>query len=159
MPRLILTAVLALTQLISWSGAPLYLCLGCDGSVALDFGPSGCQHCKHAAGHSKKTATVCCNHRSGHRHLAAARTLERMAVVHACGCRHIQLSQPNSPVVVRAQRTGDQHRSLALIAATISAHSFDNLANSSALGLQRHLSDSNLMPSPTTLISSVVLRC
>ena len=41
MPRLLLTTVLALTQLISWSGAPVYLCLGCDGSVALDFGPSG----------------------------------------------------------------------------------------------------------------------
>lgn len=161
MLRLLLTTVLAITQLLSWSGAPLYLCLSCDGSVGLDFGPAVCHHCKHKAGHLKQSAAVCSHHSSGHRHhLAAGRSAERSAVVHACGCRHIQLSQPNLPVVVRAQGSSDHDRSLSTPAATCAVPAADAAAICGAAWMSGHRPDNPAcLPSPTALISSVILRC
>jgi hypothetical protein len=150
MPRLLLIAVLALTQLYSYSGAPLYLCLGCDGTVGIDFGPTSCHHCQHKA---KRPAAVCQHHCAHHRH--TTQIARHSAIVHACGCRHIQLSQPNSPIV-RVQRSSDQHR---VVGVSI-VHSTDIIANTSAPGPARYSPDNRFFfPAPTSLISSVVLRC
>lgn len=158
MPRLLLTTVLAITQLFSWSGAPLYLCFGCDGSVGIDFGPSHCHHCKHKAGQLQRSAAVCCHHSAAHRHSPAMQTAQRSAVVHACGCRHIQLSQPNLPVVVRAQRSANLDRSLSSFATAL--QSVDACAKSCATSTHGHSpGNTAFLPSPTTLNSSVVLRC
>jgi hypothetical protein len=83
-----LAACLIVMQLLSTGAAPLFLCLDSDGSVGIDFGPSGCD---------------CCH--DDHQHLPAESSLALHAGLvaasqHApCECAHIQISPSAGPVI------------------------------------------------------------
>ena len=66
--KLMLVLALIVTQFLTWGAVPVYLCLGCDGSVRLDLGPSSCP-CGEARGLAHETAgddACCCETHATH---------------------------------------------------------------------------------------------
>lgn len=109
--------LLAMTQLLSWSASPLYLCINGKGSVCVDFGPEDCGCCAAAVamddGHAMHDA--CCDHDHGN---SAQRVgADAYAQSDPCDCTHIQISQPLCPTLISRSSAPDA-RLLALASMT-----------------------------------------
>jgi hypothetical protein len=96
MVKLLVSLSLVMTQLYSWSAAPLFLCVSGNGSVCVDAGPEACDCCDEAD--SDHCTTVGCEHQHDHdAELAAEEHRCADTGTHSlssgCGCRHLQLSQ------------------------------------------------------------------
>lgn len=106
----LLLLLLVTTQLVSWSAAPLYLCVARCGSVCIDRGSENCgcnekSHRQAQIGHP--LCDQCREHEehgdnepeiAGHVH----------SVFNDCDCTHIQILHRQGPVVVRGlARAGD----------------------------------------------------
>jgi hypothetical protein len=97
MPKSLLALAILMTQLLSGSGSPVYLCLDSDGSVCIDGGPDHCD-CGHAEGslheHCCDVGDDCQSGEHDSR-LDADGAAERPP----CDCTHIQISETQIPVV------------------------------------------------------------
>jgi hypothetical protein len=101
MPRSLLVSTLLVVQLLSWSGPSLYLCLGRDGSINVDFGPASCHRCRR---HCGAEADECDPNHDHHQCLQGSNGGERPTLVVAdrdCDCSHIQIVQQQGPTVVQ----------------------------------------------------------
>lgn len=164
MTKTLLSAVLVATQVLSWQASPLYLCLSADGSMCVDFGPSGC-HCRDASGHAG------CSHEH---HACTASDREHAVCEHGCcehgqlaesdqanpcGCDHIQISEPQAATRVRVVVAPDAPHLVmpptALPSQPVSSFSF---AADGTCALA--LSSGRASPNPThVLLASVVIQC
>jgi hypothetical protein len=157
MQRFGLIAVLAVTQLLSWSVQPLYLCLGSDGSVDICLGPGHCDCEKsHACGTDEccdDDHDCCHEHQHGGAQLAGVQLTDNSG----CDCTHIQISQPQGPTIVRKTVSADREDAdfVTATAATLSIWKIPAAprANSFAHSL---LGGHSL---PLAQLASVTLRC
>jgi hypothetical protein len=96
-----LIAVLLATQLLSWSAAPIFVCMANDGSIEVTLGE------EHCACHSHHHGPVGVPHRHGPIVKADAHA--------TCDCTHIQVSQQQNPTIV-SKSTALDHQLTALVA-------------------------------------------
>jgi len=82
MPQALLALALFVTQLLSWSGTPVCLCIDDDGSVSIDAGGEHCA-CMSEARHDEHGDEDDCH-----------------AGDHPCGCTHIPVSAEQPPAVL-----------------------------------------------------------
>jgi hypothetical protein len=107
MLKSLLSIVLLATQVLSWNAVPVYLCLGADGSICVDFGPASCGCCR-----LDLPATGGCESEHG-RHDDHARLKPLgLADVDPCGCTHVEISQHQQATLNRATEVQDAHRSV-----------------------------------------------
>jgi hypothetical protein len=160
MAKSLVTLLLVATQVASWNAGRLYLCLGRDGSVAIDFGPGFCDSCQPA----EAECSCACEHAACPRHEPAACDAAEHAAAcqHAggpldpCDCLHIQISEPQTAVVkLSAEAARDALASIGLLGLDVASAC---LAGSpAAVGL---FSPAEFLGAgPLALRSSVVLRC
>ena len=126
MMQSLLSLVLVMTQLLSWSASPLYLCFDDDGSVCIDLGPDECGCCKHSPADDECVSVdgSCEDHdHSDSAKLATA--LEGSFGASPCDCTHIQISQ--SPMLVRSSTSPDAQR-LVVFFATITCDLYSYVA-------------------------------
>ena len=134
----------------------MYLCLASDGSVNVDFGPSGCRCCPR---HGE--AEVCDTNHDDHlcpehaNHSKQPGSL--LASDRDCECSHIQIVQQQGPMVVqKSVKQSDHHAwvptpSIAVLQTQI------NVIASEVVLSRTSLADSSA--SVPALRASVVLRC
>jgi hypothetical protein len=149
MPKRLLTLALLLAQLLSWSAPPVYLCLECDGSVGIDAGPEHCDcHAQDAAS----------EHRFAADHDHERHSLDADCGTHDedCGCRHIQISQQQSPAVVSSSASFDTRQAADACAAAVCCASSLAADVAAAFCLLRL---SSVDPSPPAAQFSLVRRC
>ncbi|MEX0675446.1 MAG: hypothetical protein WD063_00125 [Pirellulales bacterium] len=150
MVKTLLSAVLVATQLVSWNASPLYLCLGADGSICVDFGPAGCGCCRN-----RPAEKGCC----GSQHEADVCGQLPLAVDNfdPCGCDHIQISEPQSAMLVRTTAAPDaQGWGIPLVAALCTGASGCCISATSA-DAPRCPCDAH--STALVLLASVVMRC
>ncbi len=152
MAKFVLTLWLATAQFLSGIAAPVYLCLGCDGSVCIDLGKSNCvcdAHCEHDD-HALDAGRVW---QSAEHALAAEASARQFAHdANSCDCTHVQISCAAPRAVLRAATDG--------VGAPLAPAPL-------ALGLQsprgsfanRAFESNNGAASPLCLTDAVVLRC
>ena len=108
MAKSLLTLVLMATQLLAGSPSALYLCLGDDGSVGIDFGPDNCGRCDHSPGDDCAATTAVCpdaycqDHSHADHHGCSPSPLavgDDAWCDAGCDCIHIQISQPQCPTL------------------------------------------------------------
>ncbi len=151
--------VLIATQLLCWSGQPLYLCLGGDGSIDVCLGPGHCD--------CEKSHAECCETRADHLHCGGAILRHREADHHGaiawvgrasdCDCRHILISQAQAPSI-SAKSTVMELQDALVPTVTLGGDQIDavvSLDRMPAWDSTRLLGAS----SPIALLSTVALRC
>ncbi|MGD9720692.1 MAG: hypothetical protein AB7O59_16185 [Pirellulales bacterium] len=175
MAKLILSLVLAFTQLCSWGGAPVYLCICGERSVCIDGGPQQCNCCED----QHESATVagactkgeCADHAHEHAAIAAPGSVSNVhelaganadhgaaALTTPCDCDHVQLSSATrAPALTRGAWEADHGQ---FITPPVAAHVGLNLVPADADAPRTAL----LRPPRSTLftatiLSTVVLRC
>jgi len=134
----------------------MYLCLASDGSVNVDFGPSGCRCCPRRC-----EAEVCYTHHGDHlcpEHTNHGKQPGSMlAAERDCDCSHIQIVQQQVPVVVqKSVKQSDHHawmpaQPIAVLQIQL------NVIASEVVFSRTSLADSSA--SVPALRASVVLRC
>jgi hypothetical protein len=108
MLKLVITVVLAATQVASWSALPLYLCIDKDGSVCIDLGSESCACCGASESEPHLLPRCDCCGGSGHDHDAVGGCAGGGAEISdACGCLHFQILHQQGPVVARGKAKGD----------------------------------------------------
>jgi hypothetical protein len=156
MPRSLFVSMLLAVQLLSWSGPSMYLCLGSDGSVCVDFGPANCRCCQHhgdadGCGASHK------HHQSPERCNDSQRQELLLVADRDCDCSHIQIVQQQGPVVVQTSlKQASDH------GWTISSAIGFQTAQPTAVVVEHASSRPTLAGSASSfpaLLASVVLRC
>lgn len=144
MVKALLCVALLATQVLSWNAAPLYVCLGPDGSFCVDFGPASCGCCRLDAANSDCCAAA---HADEHEH----------GDIDPCGCNHIQVSEPQSATLVRTTLVVDSQRFAGPQAAAINSADAGRVFATSWPTLSFRSID---LPSAALAeLSSVVLRC
>lgn len=102
MAQRLLALVLAATQVTSWGAAPLYLCVGAEGSVTVDLGSDHCTSCRVAESQSTVCASesACC---PVHEHDADRPRAphDRLTAFRTCDCTHFQIVSQQGPIVTR----------------------------------------------------------
>jgi hypothetical protein len=78
----------------------MYLCLGSDGSVNVDFGPANCRCCQHH-GDTGGSVAIHDHHQCPERCNDSRRQTLLLVADRDCDCSHIQIVQQQGPVVVR----------------------------------------------------------
>jgi hypothetical protein len=160
MANLLLSLVLVVTQLLSWSATPMYLCLCGSGSLCIDAGPDDCDCCEvnevataiHSPGqlHHDHDALAC-----GDSHTAAGESATWLAA--PCDCRHVELAGPGTLALARS---GDRADAQHLAAVPADAHATVCIAPVLAALTAGRLFDQR--PPALALagiLRSVVLRC
>src|SRR5262245_63168639 len=116
MGKILLSSLLVVTQIVPWTASPLFLCVGSDGSVCLDGGPSACTCvCEHEE-------DACCAgsaDNTRHEHRLPAQSDDQGAASMSdddCDCAHILLS--HDARVVRRMRVDDDALNVTPILAT-----------------------------------------
>jgi hypothetical protein len=144
MIRSLLALVLLGAQVLSWNASPLYLCLGPDGSICLDFGPASCGCCRPQAA----DADGCQSEHAQH---------DDHGQGDSCPCTHVQISEAQTATLNRAPAAPDAHRLVTSLAAA---------GDLSSAGCLPTTSQSALPITPLDLPSaalcgraSIVLRC
>jgi hypothetical protein len=170
MTKSLLALALVMTQLLSWSGSPVYLCLEGDGSFCLDAGPENCDCC-HLAGSLDDHFSAASDERQNdaggawfcgvtvrdQHHQHGSRFAADCGAEHApCGCTHIQISQQQSPAVLSPVAPWGASRVAALYAAPIGCLN-PVAANLDAASRLHELSPPGAWPHFGRI--SVVLRC
>ena len=134
MPQSLLALALVITQLLSWSLSPVYLCVERDGSFCIHSGPENCG--------------CCCDDHASHEHFDAANHDCRLAVQGLlfeaecradrapCGCTHVQISGQQSPAVLSSADRAESARHVARWA--LAPPSLDSLLWGLDGGLPRH---------------------
>jgi hypothetical protein len=129
----LVSLMLVLAQVFSWSAAPLYLCLEADGSTCLDLGPLLCECCRSEepaqAVHDQACAEHGCQEHGCQEHSCPEHELRTPAEQASaatsfldgapCGCTHRQISAAQAATVGRASSSVDtshSHAALAIIA-------------------------------------------
>src|SRR6266404_5708292 len=118
MGRSLLALILVVTQVVPWTASPLFLCLGCDGSVCLDGGPAACTCCRD----HEHDEDACCgggadNERHEHGPSRVPNDRRREWVSDAdCDCAHVLVSQDAR--VIRRMRVDDDAQSVDPVSGT-----------------------------------------
>ena len=159
MPKPLLALALVMTQLLSWSVPPVYLCLESDGSICIDSGPEHCDCCRSdRCWHDHFSADGCCTdgddcqsveHDWG---LDAGCRGDRAP----CNCTHIQISQQQSPIVLSPVASPESSHVAAMVVASLGC------LNSVSADLDAPFArggQSSSGPWPQSGRLSVVLRC
>ncbi|MEX2112812.1 MAG: hypothetical protein WD845_06470 [Pirellulales bacterium] len=147
MAKLLLSLVLAATQLLSWSAAPLYLCVCDSDSLCIDAGPDDCNCCHEDEAIAQHDAIV-----EEHDHDASA-----WGLTAACDCRHVELSLAGPATAVRGADQIDSGKLVALPSlATLSPALF-----TADISLLRTPPGEMVAPDfyALAILGSVVLRC
>jgi hypothetical protein len=156
MPRSLLVSMLMTVQLLSWSGPSMYLCLASDGSINVDFGPTGCRccprHCEAEVFDSPNDEHFCPEH-ANHGQPPG----QMVAADRDCECSHIQIVQQQGPVVVqKSVKQSDHHAWVPVQPITVLQTQLNVIASEVVLS-RTSLADSSA--SVPALRASVVLRC
>jgi len=134
----------------------MYLCLASDGSVNVDFGPSGCRCCpRHCE------AEICDSHHDDHlcpEHANHGKQPGSMlASDRDCECSHIQIVQQQGPVVVqKSVKQSDHHTWVPTPSIAVLQTQLDVIASEFASSRTSLAESSASVPA---LRASVVLRC
>ena len=160
MTKSLLSLTLILTQLLSWSASPLYLCLDDDGSVCVDFGPDGCQCCQQPAadGHACVAEHGTCkdhDHNNSERQRVDS---ENALAAGPCDCTHIQILQTQTVTVVSSSVSRDVQR----LAVCLATPSFNLVAHVAIPPIDEAAMLLRLMHSPApslTVSASAVMQC
>jgi hypothetical protein len=155
MVKMLLSAVLVATQVLSWNASPLFLCMSADGSICVDFGPDGCACCQHDAVEAPCTShhDACHEHDHGQLDDSAADESD------PCGCDHIQISEPQAATLARAVAAPDSPHQVIPPAALLSLRTSGCCL--SAIGGLAHvpLSGHDVPSAALVLLASVVIQC
>lgn len=160
MTKALLSLTLILTQLLSWSASPLYLCLGDDGSICVDFGPEDCTCCKQptVAGSERVAEHGTCKDHVHHNSEKQGLNSENSVAGAPCDCTHIQILQTQTATVVFSSVSPDFQR-LAVILATPSCNLVSHVGippiEEAAILLRLLHSPSSSLP----VSASAVMRC
>jgi len=125
MGKILLSLLLVVTQVVPWTATPLFLCVGSDGSVCLDGGPSVCTCC---CDHEHEQDACCAGSAANarHEHRLPAQSDDRNSASISdddCDCAHILLS--HDARVVRRMRVDDEMQTVdSLLVTFISAIGF-----------------------------------
>src|SRR5262249_10014969 len=111
MKRQLLALVLATTQFASWGAAPLYLCVGAEGSISIDQGHEHCTACCP----SDEEPTACDSHSGccpAHDNNAdwQSPAHDMPLASRSCDCLHVQIISQQGPIVVRPKGMGPVER-------------------------------------------------
>jgi len=158
MAKSLLSLALIVTQLLSWSASPLYLCLGSDGSVCVDHGPDGCECCKHSHSDDECVGSRACKdhdhnnpgERGGHQ--------EDLAAGDPCDCTHIQILQTQSPTLIPSSNSPDVEH-LIVILATIPCDLCAHVGVPPISETAKMLHMLDAPPLSLILLASVNMRC
>ncbi len=152
MPTKFLSLMLAVTQFLSWTAMPLYLCVASDGSVCVDLGQASCtccQGCEQKHDDHDACGSTC----QSERHPPTSVAVVDQAGT--CDCTHIPLLAQQSDLV----------RTLVIVAWDVGWSSMDwtNVTSEFVLAANRtpllH-GDHEFDPSPhLAVIATTVLRC
>lgn len=101
MKPLLLMTLIAM-QLLSAGVSPMYLCLGCNGSVCLDGGPESCEGCTVSCRQEADAECSCHSAAAcGHDHEESLATnplaAEWTSVEGPCCCTHLPISVARAP--------------------------------------------------------------
>jgi hypothetical protein len=156
MPRSFLVSTLLVVQLLSWSGPSLYLCLGSDGTVNVDFGPASCRCCRHHC-----DADICdpCHeyHQCSGHPIGRLNQTPRLIADRDCDCSHIQIVQQQGPAVVQKSLKQSSDHGCVLGPAIWFQQIRQNIvAVDNVLNQPVYTGSSSCFPA---LLASVVLRC
>lgn len=164
MTKSMLILMLITTQLLSWSGASLYLCIDSDGSYCIHAGPDSCTSCQVTGAGQNACSDANLGQRGGSlcgKHGEDRLIQHSVAVVEpveSCDCTHIPI------MLASDQRTRAARESIALDFARLSSV----VAQAPAVGLVClsvfqsgfHCCDASAVPDFTlTVISTVIIRC
>src|SRR5262245_6186215 len=117
MAKSLLSLVLVATQTISCGACPLYLCVGEDGSLCVDFGPDSCDCCQHVPGASLQEARdQAAAHGNSAVHNYGLLGTRHSQDAEPCGCTHIQISAPQTATLERASAAMADGTSVSLVA-------------------------------------------
>ncbi|MBS0207766.1 MAG: hypothetical protein JSS27_02320 [Planctomycetes bacterium] len=161
MARLLLILMLMTTQLLTGSGASVYLCVGSNGSYCFDSGPDSCSCCheEHETtgdGCKHEHDDAACNHHDESQPVQPG--TDRLTALDPCGCTHIPVMLPSDQPTnaSRAAVKVDVERLTALITLPLLS-SFDGwLASQPAIHWSDPPPDGNFA---LTIVSTVVIRC
>jgi hypothetical protein len=98
----LLSLCLVLSQLLAAGDAPLYLCLGSDEPLCIDFGPASCDCCQHDSHDGGAESDDHCHASSGA--VLEVRS-EELQIDAPCDCAHVQLSRQHGPSLLSASAT------------------------------------------------------
>jgi hypothetical protein len=122
MVKTLLSAVLVAAQVLSASASPLYVCLGRDGTVTVDFGTADCGCCRLDGSGSE-----CCDddHPAPHACSTDCQTHDGLEPEHAaefdpCHCNHLQVAELRSATLDRADHDDAQPAATAEFAVLVS---------------------------------------
>jgi hypothetical protein len=120
MAKTLLSLMLMLTQLLSWSTPSVYLCVDSEGTIRLDGGPNSCDGCHHDSHDDHDEALHECSHHkcsAGHDYGLASRCSSEACSADApqlwtladadCDCLHFQIVSQQQPTTVRAAASID----------------------------------------------------
>lgn len=107
MIKLLIVPALVAAQFLTWAGGSLYMCVACDGSVAIDLGPGNCHRCHD---HEQGADEHGHEHGCGCDHAIASKTHEHAVSPQAegshqasapCDCEHVQITNEQSVTASR----------------------------------------------------------
>lgn len=160
MTKQLLVLLLITMQLLAGSGASVYLCIGCDGSIGIETNAESCQ-CDDD--HTDGVSYLCecedrhCEHRETPAQVQS--TGEDVSKDSPCGCTHIPLivSSERSRHFVRTLANHEAGRLLLLTAVPPNACLCYSLVN--CMGLRWHVACADVPDFSLTVVSTVVIRC
>jgi len=164
MLKALLSLVLVATQILSGSGAMLYLCLSENGFHCVDFGPNSCTCCHSPAeqddfahdGCCSESAVTCDSDRS--KHSKSENVAPQIVPSDSCGCTHIQITSQRSTSIFPPTSSTDVERQFQF-AAVLPSFRIHDLRIDDRFdpgGIRGSL----IIPSQTLIfLSSIVLRC
>jgi hypothetical protein len=161
MSKRLLTLLLVTTQFASWGAAPLYLCVGREGSVGIDLGSASCG-CRHEMG---VCASLC--HAAGegspaHAHEDDAEACSaddgQPGFSDPCGCTHFLIVQQQGPVVYRGPvGTGDSSPTDRWIGVDCGGTAIDRLTGIDPA--RQRPGPLPMLPAGLKMHAPVILRC
>lgn len=157
MAKSLLSLGLMMTQLLSWSVSPLYLCVAGDGSVCIDFGPENCHCCMHSQDVECAGECACTDHdRSQHEQQAGHE--EKSVAAEPCDCTHIQISQTPNSTLIPSTNSPDAER-LVVFLATITCDLCAHAGVPPTDARNGILQTLHAPPSALAVLASVIMRC
>jgi hypothetical protein len=151
MVKTLLSFVLFAAQVLSWNASGVYLCLGADGSVCVDFGPASCGCCRLDPADIDRCSSEH-GRRDDHRGFPCG-----LPDFDPCGCTHVQISEPQCATLERATEVPDARRLVTTPdrSSSLAGACCDLATGQTAL----RVIPSDLPSGPLGELSSIVLRC
>ena len=144
MVKSLLALVLLSSQLLSWNASPLFVCLGPDGSICLDFGPASCGCCRPQTA----DADCCASEHAQH---------DDHGQDDSCPCTHVQISDVQTATLNRAPAAPDAHRLVASLSVAGNLSSAGCIPTTSRTAVP--IVPLDLPSAALCQRSSIVLRC